>query len=42
MTFDDSFRGKPGAFEEDEAISIKPLFLETMGKQVVTLENESD
>ena len=32
VTFDDSFKGKPGAFEEDEAISIKPLFLETMGK----------
>ena len=41
VNFDASFRGETPLIEEDEVISLKPLFLDTM-KQVTTLENESE
>lgn len=41
VNFDASFRGETPLIEEDEIISLKPLFLDTM-KQVTTLENESE
>lgn len=41
VNFDESFKAQPGIFEEDETVSIRPLFLETMKpeKEVSTLEN---
>jgi hypothetical protein len=42
VNFDESFKNiNPANFEEDETISIKPLFQTTM-KEITTLEHESE